>query len=211
LIDIKLLAQKATAAGLDQEETFKAQMAFVASRALHNLYFQQNVVEKVSEEEVRARFDKEIAAMTPEQQIRARHILLKSEEDAMAVIAELDGGGDFVELAKEKSTGPTGPNGGDLDYFSKGQMVPEFDAAAFALETGQYTKKPVKTQFGFHVILKEDVRDAPLPTFESAKDQVRQVVLREKYFELITAARESVAVDIVDSDLKAAVDAAKTE
>ena len=211
LIDIKLLAEKAREAGTDQEQLFQSQMAFVKSRALHNLYFQKNIVEQISDEEVKARFDKEIAAMTPAKQIRARHILLKGEDEARAVIAELDGGADFVELAKEKSTGPSGPNGGDLDYFGKGQMVPEFEAAAFALENGQYTKEPVKTQFGFHVIKKEDERDEPLPTFESAKDQVRQIVMREKYFDTVQKAREAIKVEITDEALKAEVEAVKAQ
>lgn len=211
LIDIKLLAKKAEEAGTDQEELFKSQMSFVKSRALHNLYFQKNIVEQISDEEVKARYDKEVAAMTPEKQVRARHILVKSEEEAKAIIAELDGGADFIELAKEKSTGPSGPNGGDLDYFSKGQMVPEFEVAAFALENGQYTREPVKTQFGFHVIKKEDERDEPLPTFEEAKDQVRQIVMREKYFDTVEKARESITVEITDADLKAAVDAVKAQ
>jgi len=137
--------------------------------------------------------------------------LLKTEEEALAVISELDGGKDFAELAKEKSTGPTGPNGGDLDFFGKGQMVPEFEEAAFALEMGEYTKAPVKTQFGFHVILKEEERDAPLPTFEAAQDEVRQIVLREKYFSLIEAEREAAVIDVLDEDLKAAMDAARSQ
>ncbi|CAG0910981.1 unnamed protein product [Cyprideis torosa] len=178
---------------------------------MHNLYFQKNIVEKISDEEVKARYDKEVAAMTPEKQVRARHILVKSEEEAKAIIEELDGGADFIELAKEKSTGPSGPNGGDLDYFGKGQMVPEFEAAAFALENGQYTKEPIKTQFGFHVIKKEDERDEPLPTFEEAKDQVRQIVMREKYFDTVEQARETITVEITDADLKAAVDAVKAQ
>ena len=148
LIDIKLLANKAESTGLQEDERFKAQLAFVKARTLHNLYFQKNVAENISDEEVKARFEKEIAGLVPEKEIKARHILLTSEEDAKAVIAALDGGKDFIELAKEKSTGPTGPNGGDLGYFAKGQMVPEFEAAAFALELGKYTGEPVKTQFG---------------------------------------------------------------
>ncbi len=137
LIDIKLLATKADAAGLKDNELYKSQMAFVQSRALHNLYFQKNVVETITDEEVKERFEKEVAALTPQQEIKARHILVKTEEDAKAVISELDAGKDFVELAKEKSTGPSGPQGGDLGFFAKGQMVPAFEEAAFALEDWQ--------------------------------------------------------------------------
>lgn len=211
LIDIKLLANKASAAGLEEDDLFKSQMSFVGSRALHNLYFQKNVVEAISDSEVKERFEKELAAMPAEEEIKARHILVKTEEEAVAVIAELDAGKDFVELAKEKSTGPSGPQGGDLGYFGKGQMVPEFQDAAFALEKGKYTKTPVKTQFGFHVILKEDEREKPLPEFDDVKDQIRQVVLREKYFDLIKASRTEIKTDILDEALKADVEAMNKE
>ena len=102
-----------------------------------------------------------------------------------SVIKELDGGKDFARLAKEKSTDPNKPDGGDLGYFGPGQMVPEFDKAAFALEKGKYTKEPVKTQFGFHVIKLEDKRPQQPPAFDQVKDQVKQIVMRDKYMELV--------------------------
>ncbi|WP_075997469.1 peptidylprolyl isomerase [Salaquimonas pukyongi] len=207
LIDIKLLANKAAVEGLDEKDSFKARMAFVQSRNLHNLYFQETVVAGVSDEEVRERFDKEIAATAPETEIKARHILVASEEEANAVIAELAQGKDFAELAKDKSTGPSGANGGDLGYFGKGQMVPEFEEAAFGLDNGKFTTTPVKTQFGWHVILKEEEREKPKPQFDQVKDQIRQVVYREKYFELVKKAREETDVEILDADLKSAVEA----
>ncbi len=211
LIDIKLLANKAQAADMAEDDLYKSQMAFVSSRALHNLYFQKNIVEGVTDEEVKARFEKELEAIPAEKEIKARHILVKTEEEALAVIAELDAGKDFVELAKEKSTGPSGPQGGDLGYFGKGQMVPEFQDAAFALENGKYTSVPIKTQFGFHVILKEEERDKPLPVLSDVEDQIRQVVLREKYFELIKSVRTEVPTEIFDEALKADVEAMNKE
>ncbi|NJO38685.1 MAG: hypothetical protein HC871_15110, partial [Rhizobiales bacterium] len=111
------------------------------------------------------------------EEVRARHILLASEDDAKAVIAELEGGADFSELAKEKSTGPSGPQGGDLGYFKKGQMVPEFGDAAFAMDVGSTSAAPVKTQFGFHVIKVEDKRKVE-PSFEETEPQIRQEVAR---------------------------------
>lgn len=211
LIDIKLLAQKGEAAGLAENETYQTQMAFLKSRALHNLYFQQEVAEQVSEEEVKARYDKEIAGMTPETQVKARHILLKTEDEAKAIIEELDAGADFVELAKEKSTGPSGPKGGDLGYFSKGDMVPAFADAAFALEDGAYTKEPVKTQFGWHVIMREGEREVPLPKFDDVKEQLRQLVLRDKYFKAVEEARKDVEVEILDETLKQQMQTARPE
>lgn len=211
LIDIKLLAARAEASGLDENEQFKALVAFTRSRELHNRYFQQQVAEGVTEEDVKARFEKEIEGLVPGKQIKARHILVKTEEEAKEVITSLDEGADFVELAKEKSTGPSGPNGGDLGFFGKGQMVPEFEEAAFALEDGAYTKEPVKTQFGFHVILREEERDEPLPKFEEAREQVLQAVMRDKYFETIEEAREATEIEVMDDELKAALDAAREQ
>ena len=203
LIDVKSLAKKATADKMDQDAVFQKRLEFLKDRSLHNAYFQKNVIANISDEEVKARFEKEIAAIEPEQELRARHILVKTAEEANAIIAELDGGADFVELAKTKSTGPSGPQGGDLGFFGKGQMVPPFEAAAFALEAGAYTKTPVQTQFGFHVIKLEEKRDRPLPKFEEVQDQMRQVVLRERYLETVKEARSLSNVEILDEELKA--------
>lgn len=207
LIDIKLLAGKAKAAGMDESDLFKAQMNFVRTRALHNMYFQENIVESVSDAEIEERYKKEIEGLEPETEIKARHILVKTEEEAAAVISELDGGADFVELAKEKSTGPSGPKGGDLGFFGKGQMVPEFQDAAFGLENGAYTKTPVKTQFGYHVILREEEREKPLPTLDETREQIRGLVLREKYFNTVRDTREEFEVEVFDEAMKADIEA----
>lgn len=208
LIDIKVLAQEAEKAGMADDDAFRARMAFLRDRALHNSFFQERALKAVTDEEVKARYDKEVAAAEPRQEIHARHILLKTKEDAQAVIAELDAGKDFVELAKEKSTGPSAAQGGDLGFFGQGQMVPEFEQAAFALATGQYTKEPVQTQFGWHVIKKEEERAAQPPAFDAVKDTVRQIVLQEKYVGLVEGARKGVTIEVLDADLKSQLDAA---
>ncbi|WP_223478146.1 peptidylprolyl isomerase [Oricola indica] len=208
LIDIRALAEKAEEAGLDETEDFRSRLEFMRQRALHNAYFRTEVLDKITDEDVRARYDKEIAATSPENEVRARHILLASEEEAKAVIAELDNGADFDTLAKEKSTGPSGPNGGDLGYFARGSMVPEFEEAAFALEVGEYTEEPVQTQFGWHVIKVEDKRAAQPPAFAQVEGQIRSVLVRERYFELLTELRGQADVEITDPTLKAAYDQA---
>ncbi|MGB0672069.1 MAG: peptidylprolyl isomerase, partial [Rhodospirillales bacterium] len=109
----------------------------------------------------------------------ARHILLKTEEDAKAAIKKLDGGADFAALAKELSTGPSKDNGGDLGFFVKEQMVPEFAEATFAMKPGSYSKKPVQTQFGWHVIKVEEARKRTPPTLEEATPVIRQELSRE--------------------------------
>ncbi len=119
--------------------------------------------------------------MAPPQQFKARHILVATQGEAVDLISQLDGGADFQELAKEKSTGQSGPNGGDLDWFSPDQMVAPFSAAVSTLENGTYTSAPVQTQFGWHVILREDSRETQPPTFESVRDAINQQVQQKKF------------------------------
>ena len=210
LIDIQVLAKAAEQSGISDTDELKARVNFLRARALHNAYFQKNAVEAITDEAVKARYDTEVAQTPAKKEIDARHILVKTEDEAKAIIAELDAGKDFAELAKTKSTGPSGANGGTLGFFAKGQMVPEFETAAFALETGAYTKTPVKTQFGWHIILKQGERDAEAPKFEESKNGIRQVMLREKYISLITANREKIKVEIIDEELKTGIEKLNT-
>jgi peptidyl-prolyl cis-trans isomerase C len=210
LIDIKLMAQAAEKAGIGNSTTFAERMKFLRDRALHNTWFQQNAVDKTTEEEVKARYDKEVAALPERREVHARHILVATKEEAEAVIKDLDAGKDFAAIAKEKTNDPSGAdNGGDLGFFGEGQMVPEFEKAAFALANGTYTKEPVQTQFGWHVIKREEDRVTPPPAFGDVKDQVRQIVLREKYLALVEAARKDVNVEVLDAALKQQIEEAE--
>ncbi|MBB3316631.1 peptidyl-prolyl cis-trans isomerase C [Rhizobium sp. BK181] len=210
-IDVKLLAQDAIAEKLDQTAEFKKRMQYLADRELHNAYFKKHVVDTVTDDEVKARYDKEVAALPKQEEVHARHILVKTEDEAKEVIKQLDAGKNFADLAKEKSTDPNKADGGDLGYFTKGRMVKEFEVAAFALDKGTYTKTPVKTDFGYHVILVEDKRDAPPPAFDQVKDQVRQLVMRDKYLALLAAAKEKSKVDITDEALRKGYDDANKQ
>lgn len=201
-IDVKLFAKDVAAEKLDQSPEFKARLNYLTERELHGAYFKKHVVDTVTPEDIKARYDKEIAALPKEEEIRARHILVKTEDEAKAVIAELDKGADFSELAKKHSTDPNKDDGGDLGYFSKGRMVKEFEAAAFTLDKGTYTKTPVKTDFGWHVIKVEDKRDAPPPAFEQVQPQIRNLVMRDKYLELLDKARQTQGVEILDETLR---------
>ncbi|MBP2550144.1 peptidyl-prolyl cis-trans isomerase C [Neorhizobium galegae] len=201
IIDIKLVSKKAEEAGLQNSDDFKKRMAFLQERELHNAYLRQQF-ETLKPEEVKARYDKEVAAMPKEEEIHARHILVKTEDEAKAIIKQLDEGKDFIELAKAKSEDTSKSDGGDLGYFTKGRMVPEFEEAAFALDKGAYTKTPVKSQFGYHVIKVEDKRDAQPPAFDQVEPQVRQIVMQEKYSAIIDAAKADQKVEIVDETLR---------
>ncbi|SMH54958.1 peptidylprolyl isomerase [Mesorhizobium australicum] len=207
IIEIRLMAEKARAAKLDQDDEFKRKLAFLNDRALHAQVIEKEISPKVTDEDLKARYDKEIAARPPVEEVHARHILVKTEEEAKDVIKRLDEGGDFQAIAKEKSDDPgSGANGGDLGFFSKGQMVPEFEAAAFALEPGSYTKTPVKSEFGFHVIKVEEKRTQPPVPFDQVKDQIRQLVFRDLYFATVKDLRAGAQVEIKDEALKKGVE-----
>jgi peptidyl-prolyl cis-trans isomerase C len=210
-IDVKLLVKDANAEGLEKTEDFKKRLAFISDRELHNAYFRKHVVDAVTADEVKARYDKEVAALPQEEEVKAAHILVATEEEAKDVIKQLDAGKDFAELAKEKSTDSNKDDGGDLGWFGKGRMVPEFEEAALALEKGAYTKTPVKSQFGFHVIKLEDKRMAPPPAFEQVEPQVRQLVMRDKYVALIEKAKADQKIEITDPALKKGYEDASKE
>ncbi|MBA8881607.1 peptidylprolyl isomerase [Phyllobacterium myrsinacearum] len=208
IIDIKALAAKAEAEKLDDTPEFKARMQFLKDRALHNDFFKQQVVDKISDADVRARYDKEMAAMPPQNEVRARHILVKTKEEAEAIIKQLDGGASFEDVAKAKSTDGSAAQGGDLGYFAAGQMVPEFEKAAMALDVGKYTKEPVQTQFGFHVIKLEDKRVQQPPAFDQVKDQVKSILIRERYVELVKKERADLKIQYTDPETEKAIKAA---
>ncbi|HEY0124628.1 MAG TPA: peptidylprolyl isomerase [Rhizobium sp.] len=210
-IDVKLLAKDAAAEKLDQTPDFQSHMAYLRDRELHNAYFKAHVADGITDDEVKARYDKEVAALPKQEEVHARHILVKTEDEAKAIIKELDAGKDFATLAKEKSTDPNKADGGDLGYFAHGRMVKEFEDAAFALPVGTYSKTPVKSDFGWHVIKVEDKRIAPPPPFDQVKDQVRQLVMRDKYLELLNKAKQDTKVVINDPALSKAYEDAQKQ
>jgi peptidyl-prolyl cis-trans isomerase C len=208
IMEIQLLAKKAFAEGLDKDPDFQRRMAFLKQRALHSEVIDKDVGAKITDEEVRARYDKQMADTPPVNEVKARHILVKTKEEALEIIKQLDGGADFEKLANEHTTDPSGKTtGGDLGYFAPGQMVPEFEKAAFALEIGAYTKEPIQSQFGWHVIKVEDKRAQQPPAFDQVKNEIRSLVFRDKYFAMVTELRASAKVDVADPELKKAVDA----
>ena len=208
LLDIKAVAMKAKQAKVDEVADFKARMAFLGERTLHDTYFRSQIADKVTDADIKARYEKEISATPPENEVHARHILVKTEDEAKEVIKLLDGGAKFEDVAKDKSTDGAAAQGGDLGYFGRGQMVPEFEKAAMDLKPGEYSKTAVKTQFGFHVIKVEDVRAKQPPALEQVKDQVRDILLREKYVELVRAWRDELKVEYVDPAVKKAMEEA---
>lgn len=212
VIEIRLMSAEARAKGLDKDPDFQKRLAFLDQRALHSAVIDKEVAGSITDADIRAAYDKQVAATPPQNEVRARHILVKTQAEAEAIIKELDAGKNFEDIAKAKSTDTgSGANGGDLGYFSAGQMVPEFEKAAFDLAPGTYTKTPVKTEFGYHVIMVEDKRQKQPPAFDQVKDQFRSVVLRDKYFALVKKLRDAAKVDVADPALKTALDEAQKQ
>lgn len=180
LKDIYLLTTQARAQELAQDPRVQAQLELQKRGLLAQVaagdFISRN---QATDEEILAEYSEQIAE-SPDQQYKARHILVETQSAANELIAQLDGGANFADLAKEHSTGPSGPNGGDLGWFSPNQMVTPFSDAVVALDNGSYTKAPVQTQFGWHVILREDSRDNEPPTLESVRDVLKQRVEQRK-------------------------------
>ena len=195
LVSLELMSQEAEKMGLDKTPEMAAEMKIMRARVLANALLTQ-FTEKLDldDDTLRGEYDKQIAT-TEAQEFQASHILLEDEAKAKEVIAELDEGADFAESAKKYSTGPSGPNGGDLGWFDSGAMVPEFSQAVAAMEPGKYTEEPVKTDFGWHVIKLVDRRARSPQSFESVKDQIRNVVLRTKVAEYIDELHASAEID----------------
>ena len=181
LIRRELLVQEAKKAGMDKKPDVTAQ-AEAARQAIYVRAYIQDYVSKhpISDDQLKADYEK-IKAQLGNTEYKARHILVKSEDDAKAIIANLKKGAKFEEIAKKSSKDPgSGANGGDLDWANADSYVPEFSAAMKKLEKGQMTEVPVKTQFGWHVIRLEDVREAQLPPFDQVKPQIVQQMQQQK-------------------------------
>ena len=209
VIENQLLAEAAKKESVDEGDAAKEVMAYYRRRALHDLYYDRKIRDAVSEDTVKKTYDERIKKIEIKPEVSARHILVKTEEDALDIIERLNRGSEFAELAKEKSTGPSGSQGGDLGYFSKGQMVPEFDKVVFTLKKGEVSE-PVKTQFGWHVIKVEDKRVSKPPAFDTVKGQLIAGMVSQKAVEVITALRKDAKIDILDPEIKKALETAGT-
>jgi peptidyl-prolyl cis-trans isomerase C len=200
LIDTKLAAAQAIEEKIHESAEFKQQMAAFKDRLLGSTLIQKMVDAKVTAEAVAERYAMVVKDMGEQVEVHARHILMNTEDEAKAVIQELSKGADFAELAKKKSTGPSGPNGGDLGYFGKGQMVPEFEKAAFAMDKGDVSKRPVQTQFGWHVIKVEDKRTQEAPSKEEMEPQIRQSLMKEIGEQVTKGLRDSAKIERFNLD-----------
>jgi len=198
LVNIRLAAIAAAAAGLDKAPEVAARLELVKNRELYVEYLRSKIVPELTNAAIHKRFDEELAKFVPGEEIHVRHILVKTEDEAKAIIAELDHGGDFAAIAKEKSidTG-SATNGGDLEFIAHGDTVKEFEDAAFALDVGQYTKTPVQTKYGWHVIKVEEKRQQQPPTFEQEAQRIRSDLFAEDFDKAIAELRAAATIEIV--------------
>lgn len=197
VIDFRLAGRAGREAGLAEDEEVKRRTQAAEREAIRDLYLEQKIDAAVTEESLKARYEKTVGETPPVMEQKARHILLETEAAAKGVIAELDQGADFAELAKEHSTGPSAEQGGDLGYFTSEQMVPEFSQAAEKLEPGDYSKEPVKSEFGWHVIMVEDRRQKPAPTFEELEPQLREEASRGVMETLVKDLRSGAEIEVL--------------
>ena len=181
VIDRELLVQEAQKQGLDATPEFKTQMEFTRdSLLIRDLVTNFQKTNPITDAEVQAEYDKFVAHNSGKE-YRARHILVEKEDEAKSIIAQLKKGAKFEALAKKLSKDPgSGANGGDLDWAAPGNYVKEFSDAMVKLSKGKFTETPVKTQFGYHVIRLDDVREAQLPKLEEIKPQITQQLGQQK-------------------------------
>ncbi len=191
LTDIYLLSQQPRSAELADDPQVQAQLELQRRALLAQItatdFLARN---RATEEEIQAEYTEQIELAPPSEQIKARHILVETQAAAVDLIAELDDGADFAQLAMSNSTGPSGPSGGDLGWFSPTDMVAEFREALVAMENGTYSSEPVQTQFGWHVILREDSRAEEPPPLEGVRDVVSQRIEQRKLQEYLQQLRE---------------------
>ncbi len=196
LIDVRVVTQKAEAEKLGSTPEFAAKLAHLREKLLMETYLAKATKEGVTDAALKATYDEAAKAQKPETEIHARHILVKTEEDAKTALKRIKGGEDFAKVADDVSTDP-GAKGGDLGWFTKDRMVPEFADAAFKLEPGQISD-PVKSQFGWHIIKVEEKRQKVFPPFDAVKDQVARFVAQKAQAEAVVKLRE--AAKIVRAD-----------
>jgi peptidyl-prolyl cis-trans isomerase C len=198
MADVILAAKAAEGKKVGDQKEFKSRLAFIRNKLLMETLLQQEGKAALTPAATKKVYEEAVKSMGNEQEVRARHILVPSEDEAKAVLAEVKKGTDFAELAKQKSKDPgAAAEGGDLGYFAKEQMVPEFAETAFKMDKGQVSD-PVKTQFGWHIIKVEDKRSKPVPEFDKVKDQVETYVVRKAQADYIHKLQEGAKIERLD-------------
>jgi peptidyl-prolyl cis-trans isomerase C len=210
LIDMKIVSKEAEDKKIADRDDFKTRLAFARNRLLMDNLLAVEGKAATTDENMKKVYEEAAKQISGEQEVHARHILVETEDQAKKIADELKKGADFAELAKKESKDPGAADGGDLGFFTKDQMVPEFSTAAFALEPGKISD-PVKSQFGWHVIKVEEKRTRKAPDFEQVKPQIETYVVRKAQADYVAKLRTAAKVERLDKPDEAAAkpDAAK--
>jgi len=202
LINTHLVALAARRAGLDKNDKFVDQIRRIEDQILNKSYLDRKIVAFVSKEKLKQRYQSYLKSNSANVEIRARHILVQTKEQAVEVVGRLEKGESFAALARRISTGPSGKQGGDLGYFTRERMVAAFSVAAFATPVGQFTANPVKTQFGWHIIKVEDKRSLRPKSFDQIKAELRTKMAKELVDSVIKKLRKAADIKTFGSDGK---------
>jgi peptidyl-prolyl cis-trans isomerase C len=202
-IGLRLLGDKGRSENLAEDPEVKKLMSEYETQAIRQVYVTRYLDKQVTEEAIKARYEKKLQDNPPPEEVRAAHILMKTEDEAKAVIDQLKGGADFAALAKEKSEDKgSGANGGELGWFAKDVMVKEFADAAFAMQPDEFSEAPVKSQFGYHVIKVHERRTQPAPSLDSQREQIRAELSEESVQALVQTLRKEANVEVLGPDGK---------
>lgn len=207
----RAVAAAARRAGLDKDEAVRARVRRAEEQELQQAYISRELAGRVTDERIRAAYDAEIRARPVEEEVRARHILVPTETEAREALAEIRAGADFNAVAQRRSAGPGAREGGDLGFFKRGDMVPEFAEAAFALQAGQISAAPVRSPFGWHIIRLDERRSSAPPPFEEARETLRQRLFEAEINTVVERARSAAKIERfnLDGSTPRAIDAAE--
>lgn len=200
IIDLRLVAANGRRENLQNDREVRRRMAIIEDRIIQDVYLKRHAARTVTDDALRARYVEFLRENPTREQVRARHILLEDEATAKAVIAEIQGGADFADVAKERSTGPSAAEGGDLGFFGRGDMVLAFSKAAFGLEAGALTETPVQTKFGWHVIMVEERRLSASRSFEDVREELIAELSRDAIRDLIQELRDGAEIERFNLD-----------
>lgn len=202
MINEKLIDKETAKAKIEKDPVFIERLAAAKEQLIKTIYLERYLKDKVTDKDIKSEYDKLKKENKGKEEVHARHILVKTEDEAKQIVKDLNNGAKFETLANERSEGPTAKNGGDLGYFAQGEVVPEFSNAAFQLKPGTYTKTPVKTQFGWHVIYVEDKRARVIPELKEVETTIRGKLGQAAVEKLVTGLRAKADIKQFDFDGK---------
>jgi peptidyl-prolyl cis-trans isomerase C len=207
LVDGKLVLAKAKSEKFEQDPEVRKQIALLQDRVIEQIWVHRQIDKQLTDEVLKKAYDESIKSFKAEDQVRARHILVPTKEEADKLLARLKKGEDFAALAKEASKDGSASSGGDLGFFGKGQMVKPFEEAAFGLKVGEVSKAPVQSQFGWHLIKVEERKPSTPPSFEESKAELKESRSRELADKIVADLRKDAKIERFDLDGKPLTDA----